>query len=71
MDRDWKKPALLIYRDGRIMPDFRSYPTPWPVVAELWPHHGDCTPDKCPLPILERHFRFVGEAGPYAVFEEV
>ena len=67
----WQKPALLIYRDGRIQPEPRIYEGPNVVLPEMWPLHESCSPTECPHPILKRYFRFIGEAGPYAVYAEI
>ena len=67
------KPALLIYRDGRILPDGRVYPElPWIVISELWPGVRPITnnPYRLDPNILERHFIRIGNAGPYTVYAE-
>lgn len=70
------KNVLLIYRDGRMLPTFRKWDKPVYRTAELYPiaHNTydrgvHLIPDM--TPILLREFRFVGEAGPYAVYAEV
>ena len=67
-------PALLIYKDGRIDPSRRVFPGGKVVLWELWPTGAWTSMYNEPpntFPRLERTFRFVGEAGPYNVYEEV
>lgn len=73
----WQKPALFIYRDGRIKHTGQVFDMPTVVEWEQWPMYS-CVPATTttddPLgsfPNLKRYFRFIGEAGPYAVYAEI
>lgn len=73
-----EKPALLVYKDGRIKMSGRVFPDYKIVECEMWPNSSHiCRPGSCPLPedsdfpMLKRYFQFIGEAGPYAVYKEI
>lgn len=69
MDREWHKPALLIYRDGRIWPTNRLYQKSYVELVELGSPGGPCLKEECVIwhRGTTRQFSYRCEGGPYAV----
>lgn len=65
---EWHKPALLIYRDGRIWPNNTVYEKSWVTLVE---RIGPTFSEPLQEALVERTFCFMGVAGPYAIYREM
>jgi len=69
---DTTKTALLIYRDGRLHPTNTVQEQRTLRTAEFPTMPVDVKEtDAMVVPMIERSFVFVGQVGPYRIYEEI